>query len=162
MQQPVAGPAPPLIILLDYSASFCAGESQGSVSSCSEHFMDDSIASGELDQEIPRKLRQELLLANRASTAIPDPGLPGVVYESRAALAELMSGKDGWSAFYAKFPDSAGFARVSQAVLSEDGTHALIYVSHHCHWTCGTGSLRYLEKTRAGWRVTKFVGLWMS
>ena len=149
-------------VVLDSTAAFCVPGAAGSDPACSPISLDDSLSSIELDTEVPRKLRMELLLANRSSIVTPDPGVAGAIFKSRERLSRIFSGGDGWTSFHSEFPDAHGYLELSRAVLSRDGKHALMYSAFHCGWLCGLGTLIHLEKTPTGWRVTKSVGLRIS
>jgi hypothetical protein len=105
-------------------------------------------------REIPRKLRQELVMGNTESIGQPEPVLPGVrVVERSTALASFAG--DGWSGFYAANPEASGLLETSRAVLSADGNQALIYAWNGCGSVCGEGALVLLELRGERWIIRK-------
>lgn len=101
-------------------------------------------------REIPRKLRQELVLANAAVSAQPDPAMPGVRL--------LDSGKpwpSDWDAFYERYPESTGRLQFSRAVLDGNATSALVYAWNGCGAVCGEGWLILLERRGEGWVISQ-------
>lgn len=71
-------------------------------------------------------------------------------------------GHDGWEMFYKKHPQAAGFWSFSLPGYNQDGTEALLSVSHSCGWLCGTGHLYLLRKESDKWIVTNRLMLWIS
>lgn len=121
----------------------------------------DVLLSPELDGVAPRKLREELLLANASRHTVGLEGLPRVRVVEAAQIRQLLN--DGfWRAFYARYPHTAGWAEASMPVLTPDRSHALVYMAHYCDGLCGTGTLLYLELTPTGWTVAKQEMLWIS
>jgi hypothetical protein len=116
---------------------------------------DERFVQGE--PGIPRKLLQELFAANRASSILPDPQSPTILCRPQAAIESLMNSTNGWNQFYTRFPHSRYAIEVSRAVLSEDGTHALIhaylFIPHGSQ-----GVLYYLIRNGDSWRVEKANG----
>ena len=123
---------------------------------CSPDFVgNDDIA--EIDiliyefREVPLKLRRELLLANARSSAMPSPGIDGV---------RLVSPTRGFApvadaAFFQANPGAAGIVRVSRAVLTEDGTQALIYAVHDCGRWCQSTYLFVFERRAGEWALAR-------
>jgi hypothetical protein len=154
---------PPPIVLVDSTVALCPLPPHGSpLTACSSKPDADSLLNMEFDAMIPRKLREELLAANQSSIRLQDPGVARVHLASRATVADLLAGLGWWRDFYRVFPGSGGVIEVSRAVLNQDGTRALIYVSHRCDGTCGSGTLHYFQHVDGEWRVLTVVALWMS
>jgi hypothetical protein len=152
------------IVLLNTSATFCGNEAarREKDKSCASPPVNDSITSIDFDTQIPRKLREELLLANRTSQNIPNPDSARVIFMSRGSVSQVFAPPDGWASFYKSFPHSGGFLEASRAVLSHDRTHALIYIAHRCDGVCGDGILHYLVLTGDTWHTEASVLLWSS
>lgn len=147
------------ILLLDRSPILCPPPEPTSASraECGDSIDVLSIGAADLDAQLPRKLRLELLLANKAAVALADPKLPGVRFARSSEVEQVL--RDGfWDGFYSRYPDTAGMLRVSIAVVSEDRSKALIYFEHVCGGLCGTGDLYLLDRTQTGWRQA---GSWM-
>jgi len=116
----------------------------------------------DLDEFAPRKLRQELYIANRKPHKLELKGLPHSLVVPSADISALLR-RDFWRGFYQKFPGTAGFAEFSRPVLSNDKRTALIYIGHHCDGLCGFGALILLQRKIHGeWSVQKYYGLWQS
>jgi hypothetical protein len=71
-----------------------------------------------------------------------------------------------WSGFYARFPNSGGYAKLSAVGFDERKQRAMVYVAHLCGMLCGGGRNHLLEKKDGVWR--EVLGselnacLWMS
>lgn len=151
-------------ILLDTSLAFCdPARQQGSAASeCGWPALAELILSMDYDSKIPRRLRQELILANRASVPVPAFDVRDTIEMPRAKVDGSFAGGNSWDGFYSKFPNANGYAAISRPVLSQDGTHALLYVSHHCGGLCGTGYLHYFARSGGTWRIVDSVLVWVS
>jgi hypothetical protein len=93
--------------------------------------------------------------------------LPSARYENAQVVLEsqieaIFSGEGWWEEFYRTFPESRGYVQFTAPAYSEDGKHALIYVSHSCGGLCGTGWLIYLSKPNGKWEITARRMLWIS
>lgn len=148
-------PHPPTVTLSDASVVICEG---------SLPLVPDNppcphvaaIVAADWDNRIPRKLREELVLANRTSRPIADPAIAGVMLRPAAEVRKSMSN--------ARLEEVGGpsYARVSRAVLSDDGERALIYVDYRCGNLCGAGFIYDLVRDGDGWRLQQSLGLWIS
>jgi hypothetical protein len=105
-------------------------------------------------RDIPRKLRQELVLANAEPTAQPDPVLPRVLVVDPGIAFAPFSGA-GWAGFYARFPDATGILETSRAVITADGNNALLFAWNGCDSVCGEGGLFLLERHGERWAIRK-------
>jgi hypothetical protein len=160
---PVIRKTPP-VVLLDSTVKFCA-DTAVDVSqdpSCEGYGLPELISAHEIDAKIPIQLRHELILANQTLSVMADPKIENVIFESRRSVMTLFANGGWWDDFYAKFPGTSGKLQVSQAVISNDGSHALIYASHQCDGTCGTGMLHYFRRTGQTWALVASVHLWIS
>lgn len=162
--EPLAPPQASRTVLLDTSVAFCdiVTKAPEIEPTCGSPLLEEAIGSFAFDAQVPRRLRQELILANRESVAIPDAGIPNVIRVSRARLDRSFDGGDGWPGFYSAFPRSSGSAALSRAVLSQDGSHALLYASHRCGGACGAGYLHYFARGNGSWRIVDSVMVWDS
>ena len=153
----------PEVVLLNDSVVMCSPSSAPATAAdpCVNPWLVQSVLWPGLDAKFPKKLRQELLLANSSSGSLPAGG-SAVTRIGQTEAGELVSEVDGWRAFYARFPKSGGLTEASWAVLSTDGVHALIYVGHRCGGLCGKGRLYYLERTDLGWKIIDKEMLWIS
>lgn len=144
-----------LVMLLNRTTPICEG--------CPTPPSIDSISSSYLDNEIPRKLRLELIKANGPpAKAVPRLDLPWVIDSPYASIGDALQATGGWSVFHDRKPTSAGFIAPSRAVISSDGQHALVYVGHFAGDLAGRGFLHLLVREGGTWRVQKSVGIWVS
>jgi hypothetical protein len=155
------------IVLIDSSIAFCGQRASPGVDklACANppEMEEGYITSDYVEPQLPKKLRQELVAANRKPFVTQDPHSSNVIYRPRAIIHKLFPPSSyGWDQFHALFPHSYGFVEVSRAVLSEDGTHALIYVEHHCGGLCGAGVLYYMVRTGNTWRIAISSQTWIS
>jgi hypothetical protein len=111
--------------------------------------------------DIPLAFRVALIEANRSPHRIPLPEDRRVLAGSVREFHRLM-GAGFWDAFYRRYPDTAGMLHTSRAVVSMDGTQALIYVEHFCEGTCGTGGLYRLTCIDGQWTLQNTFGMWIS
>jgi len=58
-----------------------------------------------------------------------------------------------WLGFKAQFDGAAVLLRVSLPVYSEDGRHAVVYMSSTCPYRCGAGFFHPLVKSPTGWKL---------
>lgn len=115
----------------------------------------------ELDKLAPRKLRAELLAANRTLRQLDISGIPDTRVVSARQLQQMF--QDGWwDDFYRTYPGTAGFASISQPVLTSDRQQALIYVAHRCDGLCGSGTVHLLVRSGSSWRIVREEMLWVS
>jgi hypothetical protein len=157
-----ARPGPASVVLLSSTLVFCTAEVSKIRPACPPEHHQEYIASVDLDAELPRQLRRELIAANLSSTTVPDPRAPSAIYRARESLSDVLSGAEARAKFKAEFPDADGYLELSRVVLSDDGRHALVYAAFHCGPLCGHGSLKYFVRTPEGWRIAKRVGIWVS
>jgi hypothetical protein len=158
-------PEPGSMVLLDTSAVICDPNApdKNAYPECSGPPSFFSVAAMDYDAEIPRKLRLELVAANRKSVPIPDPKMPKVVYRSRADIEGLVRSDGGWESFHTIFPGASGYIEFSRAVTSADGRYALIYEARYCHGVCFSGGdLHYFVRTGNTWRLIRSAGIWVS
>lgn len=156
---------PGYIVLIDSSVVSCVeGLPESNFNDAYEGpcLDEQTITSLYDDPRIPKKLRREFIAANRRASVIPKLRSARVVYRSKADIYKFFSEANGWDQFAASFPHSYGFIEVSRAVLSDDGSHALIFVVHNCGRLCGTGVFYYLTRTGKSWRIEVSSQIWIS
>lgn len=155
-------PKPRPVVLASSSVFFCRATPDPKPNrACIHSHVEEALGDRTLDTKIPVKLRLELVAGNRTSVPIPDPRTQAL-YRPLSEVERALAGPDWWHDFYRVFPGTAGLLQASRAVLSDDRTHALIYVAHTCDGLCGTGAVYELAKDGAGWRVIDGMLLWMS
>jgi hypothetical protein len=160
--QPAPEPRAPLDLVVS-STSLCLQVDRvaESVPQCPSIEATD-LRSPVFDQIAPRKMRDELLLANASSHPLDLHGIPHVVVVDATKINAQLSHEGFWQSFYTQFPGTAGWAEMALPVLSHDRTHALTLVSHWCGGLCGTGIVFYLSRTPDGWKVDRQLMLWIS
>ena len=157
-------PEPGPLVLLDTSVVICSPNApdKSDYPACSGRPSFFSVTAMEYDVAIPRKLRLELVEANRKAVGIPDPGMAKVIYRPRTDV-EVLIEDDGWDSFSTKFPGAVGYIEFSRAVRSDDGRYALIYEARHCHGACFSGgNLHYFVRVGNTWRLAGSAGVWVS
>ena len=70
--------------------------------------------------------------------------------------------REFWRSFYARFPGAAGSIAVSRVGFDDQGTHALLYVSHGCGALCADGGFVLVERRGERWVVLKYLVTWVS
>ncbi|MEH6414639.1 hypothetical protein [Pseudomonas sp. CGJS7] len=98
---------------------------------------------------------------NAGQQPLDNQNVPGILPIDHRRVAAI-SGIDFWPEFHKTFPQSAGILRISRAVVSSRGDHALMYVARSYGNLGGEGGLELLELRQGRWRVIGHVGLWMS
>ncbi|MGB2717346.1 MAG: hypothetical protein WBC51_24400 [Vicinamibacterales bacterium] len=77
----------------------------------------------------------------RLTSVFPDPMIPHVLVphaEIRKLYSEPEGGPFGvWTSFYAAYPDSGGYHRLSAVGFDPAKVRAIVYVSHSCGNVCG-------------------------
>lgn len=160
---PPAGPGQPAVprpkrdmLLLDQSLCLVDDET---VPRCgSSEDADDVIHL----TNVPAQWKREMLHANRTSRAIDLSGIASTRVIRQADITEIFAGKGWWEDFYARYPQTAGFAAVSVPVLSKDRKQALVYFAHYCGGLCAGGDIFVLQREGRGWEVVEVFGLWVS
>lgn len=122
----------------------------------------DAISNTDMDAAIPRSLRMELVAANARPTRLVDGHWDQADLSSYSTVGEALEDTETWERFYTNFPNSIGLVEFSRAVISKDGSHALVYMGHYAGGLAGRGSLQYLTRRDETWIVSSVVGLWMS
>jgi len=158
---------PLYLILLDTSVTFCGKAEQEAPKSSpiADHdrgrwrtcvTLQDWEKFYIQDEGIGERLLLELAAANQVPSILPDPHSAKILYRPQATTARLFDSL-GWDQFRALFPHCGGATKVSRAVLSQDGKHALIYVQTLIMYfpQSNPSALYYLVRTRDGWRVEK-------
>jgi hypothetical protein len=71
-------------------------------------------------------------------------------------------GGGGWQAFDRDYPHYGGFITLSRVGFNRDMNQAIVYFSSVCGDTCGAGSLVFLIKEGAVWRIKGSAVNWVS
>lgn len=149
---------PKPLMLADSTLAVC--DKQSGDFDCADITAADFLPPGFLHGISPR-LRQELVAANQSSIPIECPTSTKVKCGITSILYASIRGPS-WREFYARFPESSGLMRVSNAVLTQDRTKALIYLEFDCGQMCGSGRLVLLKRNGPGWVIEQQERLWES
>lgn len=121
----------------------------------------DSLDASDFYMDFPVRLRRELLMANAERAMQGNPGLESVAMVEQSEIDRITREGGRGEEFWQRFPDTYSYQQVSRAVLSADGTHALIAVGNFCGSNCGSsGGLIYLREAQGSWRVAKAEMVW--
>lgn len=109
------------VLLSDSSITICPGKrqviGQVIVSDCPSILDDEMLTWSGADPRISLDMRMQLAQANRAPVAVPALDQWLVRTMSDESIHAAIDNDDRfWSEFYAQFPDTAGFIRVSRPV----------------------------------------------
>jgi hypothetical protein len=72
------------------------------------------------------------------------------------------STKDGWAAFYEKYPGRAGITRLSRVGFNQKGDIAVVYVGNVRSWETGHGAYLLLQKIEGKWKVITQTRGWIT
>ncbi len=95
-----------------------------------------------------------LLLDRRFDFSIPYELVP----KSSIDAIFANKGVDGWTDFYAKYPNSGGIVHMSAVGFNADKTFAIVYVGHACGGRCGGGKYHILKKRGNKWSEAEWIG----
>lgn len=90
--------------------------------------------------------------------------LPGAsrFVDARQIEDYFREGGGGWQAFNLDYPHWGGFVTFSKVGFNRDMNEALVHFSSVCGDTCGAGSLVFLVKEGAVWRIKGTAANWIS
>ena len=66
----------------------------------------------------------------------------------------------GWKRFYRKNPDVFGIYGLSKIIYVDK--YALFYIEHSAGGLFGSGDIVILQKSNEGWKILKFLNIWMT
>lgn len=158
-QLPVRGPKP--VVLRNETIVLCSYEALAPDDFCHAG-VEDVVVSAWLETSAPLRLRKELVAASKHQIVVPCADSTWIRCATPEQIDEALKRPDWWEGFYTRYPGTAGFVDFSPAVLSEDGSEAIIYVGHVCDGLCGTGWVLLLRRTPDGWKVVEDVLFWIS
>lgn len=156
--------APPTAALARMSLQLCAGDDAMRAAACGPGARSEPVPMDRLEPQVmPLKLRQELVLANRASRRIAN--VPGLVMTSTPEVQAAY----GKGQFFLGTPDVEaagplpnGYVEASIAVLSPDRNESVIAIANGCGPDCRiVGKLYRLRRSTGAWRVTDELVIWL-
>ena len=65
---------------------------------------------------------------------------------------ETLFKRDGWDAFYKRYPGSGGYVIVSAVGFNRGKSQAIVYTGSVCGNLCGRWSFHLLEKVDGNWK----------
>ena len=72
--------------------------------------------------------------------------------------------RDGpdWNGFYARYPNSIGYIKLSQVGFNSEHDQAFLYVMKECGNRCGQGYYVFAAKIGSAWSIVFIDGLWIA
>ena len=137
-------------VLLDQTVAFC---DPGSIRAGCVAEADAAVLDVGLDGIFNRKLRLELLAANRTTVRVEVPsGIAIRPFPANDILPLLKPSRHSDECRSPVFPDSFDALQVSRAVFTHDGEHALIYfLRRTCDEPYDQASLHYFRRVGVRW-----------
>lgn len=141
------------IVLIIDTREIC-DKSQSTKSLC-KSWLDSNhiINSRPPDSEFPIAFRRGLVSANAGSTRFSCPQSSIIKCTSYSDIRDIFSGPQRWTEFYRRYPDANGYSYVTNAVVSVDGSRAMIYTGGACGPLCGSTKLVMLTRVGGAWLV---------
>jgi hypothetical protein len=144
------------LMLADSTITICEKEPKDL--NCT-HLTESDFWPAGFQPAISLRLRKELVAANRSSIPIECSASKKVKCGTTESILTLGG---SWREFYARFPETSGFMRVSNAVMTQDRARALIYLEFGCGQMCASGRLVLLKRNGPEWVVEQQERLWES
>jgi hypothetical protein len=85
-----------------------------------------------------------------------------VLVSEKKIRALFDKGIGRWDVFYARYPNSNGFIRLSNVGFNREMNQALVNTSKSCGGLCGAGYYVLLKKEQGIWKVNRQVNTWVS
>ena len=70
--------------------------------------------------------------------------------------------RDGWKAYYEKYPGSGGYLKLSRVEFEAGRKQAKVMVEHYCGWLCASGVYYTMIKGDEGWVIQDRKLSWVS
>lgn len=144
--------------LLVSTSTLCLSEQRSGT--CSDAPLED-LRSTVPHAIAPRRLREELIVANGARVPLEVGGIAHARPVDDHEIGELLRLR-GWEGFDERYPGVAGWVRISRPVLDRGSDGTLVYVEHLCGNVCGSGRLYLLVRAVDGWRIVDERIVWLS
>jgi hypothetical protein len=149
----IVGYPPRMRLLLDRTVAFCRAKPEST--ECPP-LAEQDVMDVRLDERFDRKLRRELIEANRASVPVDVPAGTAFASASLTDIVPLLDrlGPDVTAdqCTGTSFPDSFDASQVSRAVFAENGHYALVYVyTRTCDLTFDVATLHSFRRQGVRW-----------
>jgi hypothetical protein len=148
-------------VVLDQSLALCVEDVRialHGMAKCGDHMhSSDSLLAADVLQDVPLRLRRELVLANKRSVPMP---LSAGLKTRAAPYDEFLRG--GYEGVTDDHPGAVGILQFSRAVLTPDRQTAVFVVMGGIGKTSSSGSLMVFVRGPDGWTEAQSQLLWMS
>jgi hypothetical protein len=136
------------LMLLDHSLMLCPAR-QPQSRDCAAPWITAQIRDRRQWAGYPWSMRQALLSTNSESRPLPDPRLVGVPVGSAEEVAPLLEGdRPAWQAMRSK---AMSLVRPTRAVVSADGSQAMLLVAFDVGPECELAELHLFRRGASGW-----------
>ena len=85
-----------------------------------------------------------------------------IVMLSEEQAEEMFRRRNGWQAFYTRYPGARGILRLSRVGFNRSRSQALVYAAFSEDYLAGRGYYLLLTKTGGTWSVTRGMLAWIS
>ncbi len=150
----------------EHRAAFYVIQAQTAVNVSEDYPLDQLLVS--LLESFP-ELSSETTASYQARNATAHPvspnlniGAPYVIITDEELNPIFMSGGDGWQRFYAIYPGAPGTIQLSRVGFNWRLDQALLYVGQQWGDLAGEGIYYVMQKSAAGWQLTRERRIWIS
>ena len=147
-------------VVADRTDTLCAETTDGSGGAAACALLEQWLGPAQYGG-ISTKLIRDLLIENRRASTLFVPASASALLVPSLDVDALLHETDCWDAFDRRYPHTRGLVRATRAVLTRDGSHALIYLTFGHRWF-GFGDFFYLARSGDGWVVERKENFWIS
>lgn len=104
---------------------------------------------------LPQGIGHSLIEINQKSTKIAILNQKGLISSKWEDIRKILQSKDGWSAFYKKYPNSGGVLSISRPSYSADGNTAYVYFKVSCGNLCGASWVGEFTTQNGEWIIRR-------
>jgi len=83
-------------------------------------------------------------------------------YKLKHTKGKIPRGSDSWDKFYKKNENCFGIMKLSDILISKNEKLAIFYTESYHHSLFASGDLVFMELTDNGWRILKYINIWIS